>query len=45
MMSSMGEKKGYQSWTVSDELWDVAKEVIPQKERDAEKTYKNKPGQ
>ena len=41
----MAEKKGYQSWTVSDELWDAEKEAIPKKERDTQKTYKNKPGQ
>ena len=41
----MAEKKGYQSWTVSDELWEAVKEAIPKKERDAQKTYKNKPGQ
>ena len=41
----MAEKKGYQSWTVSDELWEAVKEAIPKKKRDAQKTYKNKPGQ
>ena len=38
-------EKGYQSWTISDELWEAVKEAIPKKERDAKKTYKNKPGQ
>ena len=41
----MAEKKGYQSWTVSDELWEAVKDAIPKKERDPQKTYKNKPGQ
>ena len=34
----MAEKKGYQSWTVSDELWEAVKEAIPKK------VYKRKPG-
>ena len=41
----MTEKKSYQSWTISDELWNVIKDEIPQKKRDPEKVYKNKPGQ
>ena len=41
----MTEQRGYQSWTVSDELWEAVKKAIPKKERDPEKTYKNKPGQ
>ena len=41
----MTEKKSYQSWTISDELWNVIKDEIPQKKRDTEKVYKNKPGQ
>ena len=27
----MTEKKSYQSWTTSDELWNVIKDEIPQK--------------
>ena len=41
----MAEKQGYRSWTVSDEFWEAVKDAIPKKERDPEKTYKNKPGQ
>lgn len=41
----MTEKKSYQSWTISDELWNEIKDEIPQKERDPEKVYKHKPGQ
>ena len=41
----MTEKKSYQSWTISDELWNVIKDEIPQKKRDPEKVYKNKLGQ
>ena len=41
----MTEQKGYQSWTISDEFWEAIKDAIPKKERDAQKTYKNKPGQ
>ena len=41
----MTEKKGYQSWTISDEFWEAVKDAIPKKERDTQKTYKNKPGQ
>ena len=41
----MAEKQGYQSWTVSDEFWEAVKDAVPKKERDPQKTYKNKPGQ
>ena len=36
----MTEKKGYQSWTISDELWEAVKEAISKKERDAKKHTK-----
>ena len=41
----MDEKKSYQAWTLSDEFWDEVKEHIPKKERDPNRTYKNKVGQ
>lgn len=41
----MEKKKSYRSWTISDELWERIKGLIPKKERDPGKTYKNKPGQ
>lgn len=41
----MSEKKSYQSWTISDEFWNEVKDLIPQRERDPNKTYKNKVGQ
>ncbi len=41
----MKEKKTYQSWTISDELWNEIKDYIPKKERDPNKEYKNAPGQ
>ncbi len=41
----MEEKKSYQSWTISDELWEVIKDEIPKKERDPEKHYVHAPGQ
>ncbi len=41
----MAKSETYKSWTISDELWEAIKEEIPQKVRDPEKTYKNKPGQ
>ena len=40
------EKKRYsRSWTLSDELWEKVKDEIPKRQRDENKTYKNKPGQ
>ena len=33
-----------QSWEVSDEFWARVESLIPQKERDPEKTYKRRPG-
>ena len=41
----MGEKKGYQAWTISDEFWEAIRGEIPQKERGPSKEYKNAPGQ
>ena len=41
----MAEKKGYQSWTISDEFWEAIKDEIPKKERDLNKKYVNAPGQ
>ena len=37
--------KAYQSWTISDELWEAVKDEIPARKRDPEKVYQNKPGQ
>ncbi len=41
----MAKAKGYKSWTISDELWETVKDEIPQRKRDPEKVYQNKPGQ
>ena len=42
----MEAKKGYQSWTLSDEFWDKVKEHIPENPgRDPSKQYQHKPGQ
>lgn len=41
----MSEKKSYESWKISDEFWNEVKDLIPKKERDPNKTYKNKAGQ
>ncbi len=41
----MEEKKIYQSWTISDEFWDVIKEDIPKKEQDPKKKYVHALGQ
>lgn len=38
------EKKSYQSWTISDTFWEAIKGFIPNRERDANKTYKCAPG-
>ena len=38
------EKKGYQSWTISDELWEAIKDQVPTKQRDPNKVYKREPG-
>lgn len=40
----MIEKKGYKSWTISDEFWERTKEMIPKYERDTSKEYKRKAG-
>ena len=44
-VEKMKEVKGYKSWTISDELWEEIKDEIPQRHRDKNKEYKNKPGQ
>lgn len=41
----MEKKKGTQSWTISDELWEEIKEYIPKKQRDPNKHYQKAPGQ
>ena len=38
------EKTGYQSWTISDEFWEQIKDLVPVRQRDANKIYKRKPG-
>lgn len=38
------ENKSYQSWTISDEFWDVVKDTIPKPNRDPNKKYQRKPG-
>lgn len=37
----MGTRKGSQSWTISDELWEKVKGYIPERGRDPEKVYKH----
>lgn len=37
-------KQAYQSWTISDELWEEIKIYIPKYSRDPNKQYKRKPG-
>lgn len=37
-------KQSYQSWTISDEFWEVIKPYIPKHERDSSKKYKRKSG-
>lgn len=37
-------KQSYQSWTISDEFWEVIKPYIPIHQREANKTYKRKAG-
>lgn len=32
------------SWEISDAFWEVARPLIPHKERDSNRTYKRKPG-
>ena len=41
----METKKATHSWTISDEFWEEIKEYIPKKQRDANKQYRNAPGQ
>ena len=45
MKKKIEKKKYYRSWTLSDELWERVKDEIPQRKRDTNKEYKNKPGQ
>ena len=45
MIEVVKMKKSYQSWTISDELWNKIKEYIPKKQRDPNKQYKNASGQ
>jgi len=33
----MEEEKSYQSWTISDEVWEAIKDDIPKRERDPKK--------
>jgi len=40
----MNEKKSYKSWTISDELWEIIKEDIPERQRRDDKEYKRRPG-
>lgn len=37
-------KQAYQSWTVSDEYWEVTEPYIPKHQRDPNKEYKRNPG-
>ncbi len=41
----MEKKKGIQSWTISDEFWEVIKDDVPKRERDPNKKYVHAPGQ
>ena len=41
----MKKKKGTQSWTISDELWEEIEAYIPKKQRDPSKHYQKAPGQ
>lgn len=41
----MEKKRGTQSWTISDELWEEIKEYIPKKQRDPNKHYQKALGQ
>ena len=45
MKKNIEKKKYSRSWTLSDELWEKVKDEIPKRQRDENKTYKNKPGQ
>ena len=40
----MIDKKGYKSWTISEELWEKAKPLIPEYQREEGREYKRKPG-
>jgi transposase len=37
-------KQSYQSWTISDEFWEIIKPYIPKHERKASREYKRKSG-
>ena len=37
-------KQAYQSWTISDEFWEVIEPYIPRHQRNSNKKYKRKPG-
>ena len=37
-------KKGYKSWTISDEFWERIRDLIPRHRRDSEREYKRAPG-
>jgi len=39
----LNEKKSYKSWTISDELWEILKEDIPERQRRDDKEYKRRP--
>ena len=38
------KQSSYQSWTISDEFWEVIKDELPKSERDPNREYKRKPG-
>jgi len=40
----MIDKKGYKSWTISDELWEKASPLIPKHQREEGREYKRKVG-
>jgi transposase len=40
----MEKQKSYKSWTITDELWNKVKELIPTHKRDKNRTYKRKAG-
>jgi len=40
----MSDKKSYKSWTISDELWEILKDDIPERHRHDDKEYKRRPG-
>jgi transposase len=38
------EGKGIKAWELTEEMWEVAQQVIPERKRDEGKTYQGKPG-